>query len=686
MHLIRHPRSTLIVLSIAVLPVFPTAARAGQTPAIAGAVQAAIGPSGESAAAVPGLPTTTSSQVTGAVPVSPPAIAGTSVLSDPTAGTAGQSAQTAGSPEATGNADGTVAGNTGTTPAGNTGTTPAGNMSTTSQPPQMPTGQPAPGGGDQGAQPSSPQTPETTTAGSSASSGQPAPQTAGAQSTGSTATQPAMPNLTLPAESNATSQSIWQVQVSGCTANCVGINQTQLAAQQNATVQVLDGAGQLTPTSGPASSAGASGSTSSITQIQAGCIWQCLGTTTTGGAIPQVVQQAVAQVLSVVLATAGLPPQQSVPATAQNVVDQTSYQWQLSQGPSATQAQSASQIDSTVQNATSSVSATLHAALGAPSSSAGEVVNQTDQGIWQVQIGCLIFCAQTEQYQQADQSNTTIQVLQSALGVATQTATAAINSTTQIIWQLQIGCLMWCLDTAEQQFASSTETTLVAIISPTPTGANSPPGPTSSGGASSDTASPGTPPPGTASSDPASGAGGTAPRPAPPPAGPPPVTSEPAPSHGTPTRPSSTMTLSSIPFTTGVAQRGTGSATPLVTSLTPSGTAVGTGSETPVIIRLPAPRPLVAHLGSDVIAASATLGPTTRIAGSAVRRGLSHRGGHGPARILPMPVRSPLAGSPEPAKAAARKAGGMSSAALAAALAAAIALVALSQLRRRSTT
>ena len=436
MHLIRHPRFALIVLSTTVLPVFPTAARAGQTPAIAGAVQAAIGPSGEPEAAVPGLPTTTSSQATGAVPISPPAIAGTSVLSDPTAGTAGQSAQTAGSPEATGNADGTAAGNTGTTLAGNT--------STTSQPPQMRTGQPAPGGGDQGAQPSSPQTPETTTAGGSASSGQPAPQTAGAQPTGSTATQPAMPNLTLPAESNATSQSIRQVQVSGCTANCVGINQTQLAAQQNATVQVLDGAGQLTPTSGPASSAGASGSTSSITQIQAGCIWQCLGTTTTGGVIPQVVQQAVAQVLSVVLAMAGLPPQQSVPATAQTVVDQTSYQWQLSQGPSATQAQSASQIDSTVQDAASSVSAALHAALGAPSSSAGEVVNQTDQGIWQVQIGCLIFCAQTEQYQQADQSNTTIQVLQSALGVATQTATAAINSTTQIIWQLQIGCLMWC--------------------------------------------------------------------------------------------------------------------------------------------------------------------------------------------------------------------------------------------------
>jgi hypothetical protein len=669
------------------MSVFAAAARADQAPVVPAALPGIAGASTPSvpapSATEQSTQTSTSSQANTGTAGAPSAAGPDNINTDrqatqtpPVPDGSGQSAQSAAPPQAA-------------NPASTNSNTDSAQQAARTMGAQPPTsgstGQsPSSGGASAGSTGQSP-----SSGGASAGSADQSPSSGGTTdgSTGSTATSPVTSALTLAAESNATTQSIWQVQISGCTANCLGVTQTQVAAQQNTAVQVVAGVGELaTPSPSGLAPTGGSSATSSITQIQAGCISQCFGTTTTGAAVSQAVQQALGQVLAAALATAGIPPLQSPPATTQNAVDQTSHQWQLSQGASASQAQGASQIVSTVQSVASSVSAAVQAAVGAQISSVGAVVNHTEQGIWQVQIGCLIFCAQTQQSQRAYQSSTTIQVLESAPGAVTQTVGAAVNITTQIIWQLQIGCLMWCLDTTEQQFASSAATTVVAIIGPMPTGSNPPPSPTLSGGPWSDTAPPGAAPPGATPSDPARAAVGTGPEPPAPPAGLPFVTTEPSRLDGTPARASSTVTLSSIPFTTGVAQGETGSATRLVASLTPSGTAVGNGSKTPVITRLPAPRSLIAHLGSGAIAVSAALGPTTRIAGPAGRRGLSHRGGHGPAQILPMPARSPLAGPPEPAKAAAAKAGGMSSAALAAALAAAIALVALPQLRRRSTT
>src|SRR5205823_5657079 len=46
------------------------------------------------------------------------------------------------------------------------------------------------------------------------------------------------------AESNTTTQLIWQVQLSECIAHCVGSTQSQAAEQQNNTVQVLNGPSQ----------------------------------------------------------------------------------------------------------------------------------------------------------------------------------------------------------------------------------------------------------------------------------------------------------------------------------------------------------------------------------------------------------------------------------------------------------
>ena len=64
-------------------------------------------------------------------------------------------------------------------------------------------------------------------------------------------------------------------------------------------------------------------------------------------------------------------------------------------------------------------------------------------------------CHGTSQQQIATQSNTTVDVAPSAASVSTVTASAVSNVTDQLIWQLQIGCLMWCWDATQDQSASS---------------------------------------------------------------------------------------------------------------------------------------------------------------------------------------------------------------------------------------
>ena len=681
-------RSGLTLLTIALMLAFATAARADQAQAAPGNRQAAISAIGDPATADLGSPMTNPNQVTGAVPGTPAGIAGHPVPADTTAAGIGQSTVTTTPPKTSYTTSNTgTAGNT--NPVGNPDAAKK-NTGTGQQTRQSQGEQPtAPASGDQSVQPpTSPQPTDTTTG--NADPAQQVLQTTGDQATGSgstgqsagstgqsaggttsNATSPVPSTTTSPVESNTTSQLIWQVQVSGCTANCQGISQSQVAAQQNNTVQVLTGGLQVVPTSGtPLAPASAPQSTSSITQIQVGCISQCLGTTTSGGAIPQGVEQTVAQVLSLVLASAGLPSQQAAPASEQNVVDQTAHQWQLSRGAAATQTQSASQTNTTVQIVASSLSAALQAAVGASNSSAAEIVNQTEQSIWQVQISCLIFCAQTQQTQQANQSNTTIQVLQSALGATAQTTGAAINSATQVIWQLQIGCLLWCLNTTEQQTAASTQTTLVAIVGPPKTSAP-PPDPPSAQGASSSppTAPAGShPPSGSAPSADATVSGSV-------------VASE-APAIAAPW----TVTFPASPFSAGVPQRSTASGTPLVASSTLSGPAAGAGSGSPALAGLSVPWTLFAFPGSNALPASTTqLGPTTHGVEPSPRRARSGGSDHlaGIARLV-RPSLGTFGGILKTAETAVQRTGGISPILPAVAVAAAIALVALFQTQRRS--
>src|SRR5205085_8320101 len=138
------------------------------------------------------------------------------------------------------------------------------------------------------------------------------------------------------------------------------------------------------------------------------------------------------------------------------------------------------------------------------------------QGIWRLQIGCLMFCERTEQYQLAAQSNTTIHVVAAPPGSSPAQTASSVNVTMQLVWQVQIGCLFWCFETAQHQSAT-TQNTVMVIVSgevvappppdttpaPTDTGAQQVPpaahtgdSGTAAGGAGADTATlASTPPP-----------------------------------------------------------------------------------------------------------------------------------------------------------------------------------------------
>jgi hypothetical protein len=301
------------------------------------------------------------------------------------------------------------------------------------------------------------------------------------------------------ARSNSATQAIWQVQSLGCLSHCRGTTQSQTAQQQNTTAEVapaIPQAGTGSPTgAGPDTSdrtVNSPTSSTNVTQIQLGCISHCFGstTTTTTAGDSERPQQAIDQLLSSP-APPALPGQEPISAPEQNAVDQSAYQSQDGQGLVPIQSQTALQTNTTVQasgpfsslaglllpsDPSSSTSDSSFSSLSDPSSTADsspggssspigqqaldallspviQVVNQVEQGIWQLQIGCLVFCSQTNQSQQAEQSDTTIWVMPSPVGTMSGTPANLTSSTYQLIWQLQIGCIFWCYDAVETQEA-----------------------------------------------------------------------------------------------------------------------------------------------------------------------------------------------------------------------------------------
>jgi hypothetical protein len=282
----------------------------------------------------------------------------------------------------------------------------------------------------------------------------------------------------LAAASNATAQLIWQVEISPCTSDCYGTKQYQSAEQQNTTRQ------QITTAPAPGGEHGApvtgerSQATSNVTQIQFGCLSHCFGTTTTTQPPLAPYGQVLAELLrQITTALSGLSP---AAAAEQSAVEQISFQSQSAAGGTLTQVQSAVQSSTTSQSYTSSPVAGPGSEPVGPQPAGEGAVNQTEQGIWQLQIGCLFLCHETAQYQQAEQSNATQQTIVSAPGSAAKDGASASDIVTQVIWQVQIGCLFWCFDTTEQQ-AGTTRNDLTATQGE---GAAAPPAPEASSNSS----------------------------------------------------------------------------------------------------------------------------------------------------------------------------------------------------------
>jgi hypothetical protein len=318
-------------------------------------------------------------------------------------------------------------------------------------------------------------------------------------------------------ESNTTTQSIRQIQISGCTEHCQGTSETQLAEQQNVTVQTVAAAPSSAVSSpganppqgvsaaplispGPARG-GASGGQGGVSQIQLGCTSHCFGTTTVTSPAAAASAQGVIEQLLGRFTLPGPPTLSPAPATEQVVVEQSGYQLQAGGPSTITQEQVSIQSNATAQTSTQA--------------SVSDVVDQLAQGIWQLQIGCIFYCTGTTMSQQAVQSDTTQLMVPSLTPGSAATRTSGLGETSQVIWQLQIGCISWCYDATELQSASSEQSTTAVSVSPPPV-AGPPPAP---GGPSPDAGTPqtpatppttGQPPPvGVAGSD--LGAGGTRP-------------------------------------------------------------------------------------------------------------------------------------------------------------------------------
>ena len=164
----------------------------------------------------------------------------------------------------------------------------------------------------------------------------------------------------------------------------------------------------------------------------------------------------------------------AAPAVEQNTVEQVSYQSQRGPRGVAVQTQSVSQTSATVQEFAPALPITaLQQALERSAAAGPQAVNQTEQGIWELQLGCLMFCSETELYQRAEQSSSAVQSVAASATVSTSTGGSA-----QLIWQAQIGCLIWCFDSTGQQTAVTQNVPVVrdgeGTLPPTPAEALTP--------------------------------------------------------------------------------------------------------------------------------------------------------------------------------------------------------------------
>jgi hypothetical protein len=134
--------------------------------------------------------------------------------------------------------------------------------------------------------------------------------------------------------------------------------------------------------------------------------------------------------------------------------------WQVQQGcnnhcTGTSQSQSASQHASTTQDATAVADGVdpneAESSGGAAAPSTAEARNRsvTVQFVWQTQIGCVAFCVETSQTQTANQWAQTNQSANSDGG--TGAVAENLSETLQLVWQLQEGCQEECYGTSQVQ-------------------------------------------------------------------------------------------------------------------------------------------------------------------------------------------------------------------------------------------
>ncbi|HEX3689120.1 MAG TPA: hypothetical protein VHV28_05460 [Solirubrobacteraceae bacterium] len=180
--------------------------------------------------------------------------------------------------------------------------------------------------------------------------------------------------------------------------------------------------------------------------MQVGCLEHCYGSTTldtSGMTLAQV--EALLNELQV----PNSPTATGGPAAAQHATQQTATQSENGVGD---QSQAAGQSTNTTQ-----VVVTTAGEPGDGGTAAA--VNQTAQGIVQLQVGCIFYCSGTEQTQQAQQSNATVQSVDAP-------GAGAVNTVSRVLWQVQVGCLEWCYDAVESQSASGTDASVVGVAAP----------------------------------------------------------------------------------------------------------------------------------------------------------------------------------------------------------------------------
>ncbi len=200
-----------------------------------------------------------------------------------------------------------------------------------------------------------------------------------------------------------------------------------------------------------------------VTEVQVGCLAHCYGTTTldTSGLTLAQIEQLLGE-----LQVPSPPEVTPAPGGEQNTTQQASAQSENGDGH---QSQIASQTNGTGQVVITPEGAPADGGTGLAA------VNQTAQGIVQLQVGCIFYCSGTRQTQQAQQSNATVQSVDSA-------GAGAANTVSRVVWQVQLGCMAWCYDAAETQTATGSDSSVAAVVPPsvavapvaTPTPAPSP--------------------------------------------------------------------------------------------------------------------------------------------------------------------------------------------------------------------